>query len=221
MNSPVVNAGKHFFYKDVYCFTDHPKKLAVQRRDGVKKVITSCFRGSALMCYSMELTELERDLLRDANLVKLWYTTLINRFKTRTSVALSQMAGQTYGLADIRHTSPRAFVQQMLHLAKSAQMDSVYNQLAIIWNQFIVSLRQHIPKPQPRTTIGRFLEKVDSKTAIWLELSQRSQHRPWQSGPTLQDPPQSRNTSGQRGTPPQQHQHTTQSFRCARVKYNG
>lgn len=97
-NGPVVNAGKHVFYKDVSVFTDRLKDLAVQRGEAdVKVAMTACFRGSALMWYSMELTELERTLLRDANL-ELWYTTLINRFKTRTSVALSQLVGQMYGL---------------------------------------------------------------------------------------------------------------------------
>ena len=65
----VVNAGKHVYYRDVYVFIDHLKDLAKQH-DGVKirNVITECLRGSALMWYSIELTELERDLLRDSDL---------------------------------------------------------------------------------------------------------------------------------------------------------
>ena len=131
-NSPIINAGKHVFYKDVYFFTDRLKDLAVQRGEAdVKVVMTTCFRGSALMWYSMELTELERTLLRDTELDK-WYTTLIGRFKTRTAVALSQLVGQTYSLADMKRTSPRAFIQQMLHLAKSAEFHSTFNQLALL-----------------------------------------------------------------------------------------
>ncbi len=82
------------------------------------------------------------------------------------------------------------------------------------------SIRRQPTSTHSRTSAEDYdwsvLEQVDSKTAIWLELSQRSQHRPWQSAPALQDPTQSRDTNGQRGIPPQQHQHTTQSFRCAR-----
>ena len=64
LNDPVVNAGKHVFYKDVYIFTDRLKDLAVQRRESdVKSVITVYFRGSILMWYLIELTELERTLL--------------------------------------------------------------------------------------------------------------------------------------------------------------
>lgn len=206
-HGPVVNAGKHIFYKDVYVFTDRLKDLAAQRGESdIKSVMTACFRGSVLMWYSMELTELERHLLRDANL-DVWYTTLINRFKTRTAVALSQLVGQTYSLVDMQHTSPRAFIQHMLHLAKSANFDSTYNQLTLLWNQFAVNLRRDLPEPQQSTTIGQFLEQVDSKTPIWLELAQRQsqQQRRWRTEPTPQGFTQDRQANGPRNGAPQQH----------------
>ena len=195
---PVVNAGKYVYYRDVYVFVDRLKDLATQH--DVKHVISACFRGSALMWYSMELTDLERTGLRTAD-PSLWYTTLIDRFKTRTAVALSQLVGQTYSLQDIKHTSPRAFIQQMLHLAKSAEFHSTYNQLTLLWNQFAVNLRRDLPEPQPHTTVGQFLEQVDCKTPIWMELAQRQSQRPWQSRPLQDSTP-----NGQRNLPPQQQQ---------------
>ena len=205
-NGPVVNAGKHVFYKDVYIFTNRLQDLAVQRGEAdTKAVLSSCLRGSALMWYSMELTELERDLLRDANLDQ-WYTTLIKRFKTRTAVALSQLVGQTYSLNDIRHTSPRAFIQHMLHLAKSAEFYSTHNQLTLLWNQFAVNLRRDLPEPQATTTIGEFLDQVDSKTAIWLEMAQKSQQqRQWNSQPAPQDPTGNSSGNDQKGGSAQQY----------------
>ena len=144
-NAPVVNAGKHVFYKDVYIFTNRLQDLAVQRGEAdTMAVLTSCLRGSALMWYSMELTDLGRDLLRASTTsLDQWCDTLVKRFKTRTAVALSQLVGQTYTLNDIRHTSPRAFIQQMLHLAKSAEFHSTHNQLTLLWNQFAVIYRSH------------------------------------------------------------------------------
>ena len=207
MQGSVVNAGKHVFYKDVYFFTDRLKDLAVQHGEtDVKSVMTACLRGSALMWYSMELTELERTLLRDADLDK-WYTTLIGRFKTRTAVALSQLVGHMYSLADMKHTSPRAFIQQMLHLAKSAEFHSTFNQLTLLWNQFAVNLRRDIPEPRPSTSLHQFMEQVDSKTSIWLELAQRqsSPQQQWQNKPALQNSASSHHTNGQRNYPPQQH----------------
>lgn len=206
-NGPVVNAGKHVFYKDVYIFTNRLKDLAVQRgEEDTKAVVSSCFRGSALMWYSMELTDLERDLLRDntTNLDR-WCTTLIKRFKTRTAVALSQMVGQMYSLNDMRHTTPRAFIQQMLHLAKSAELHSTHNQLTMIWNQFAVNLRIHIPEPQASTTIGQFIEQVDSKTAIWYEMAQKSQQRQWYGQPNPQASTPNRDGNDQKGGSAQQY----------------
>ena len=83
-----------------------------------------------------------------------WCTTFIKRFKTRTAVALSQLVGQMYSLNDIRYTSPKAFIQHMLHLAKSAEMHTTNNQLIWIWNQFAVNLRRDLPESQAYTIIG-------------------------------------------------------------------
>lgn len=207
-HGPVVNAGKYVYYRDVYIFVDRLKDLANRKPpDQVKDVITECMRGSALIWYSTELTELERDLLRSsaADLDR-WYTTLINKFKVRTAVALSQLSSQTYSFSDMRHTSPRAFIQRMLHLAKAAHMDSTYNRLTTVWNQFAVNLRRDIPEPQPSTTIGQFIDQVDSKTAIWMEYAQRQQQRPWQNGSIPRDSAPSNQPNGQKHAPSQQQQ---------------
>lgn len=197
VTGPIVNAGKYIYYRDVFIFVDRLKDLASQPQNNVKHVISSCFRGTALMWYSMELTELERDLLRDAELDR-WYTTLIDRFKVRTSAALAQLTSQSYSLADIKSTSPRAWIQQMLHLSKSAGLDSIYHQLLLIWNQLAISIRRDIPEPQETTTIGQFLKSIDAKTDIWIELSRRQQQRPWAPP---QNPTPSRHTNGQRQYP--------------------
>lgn len=108
----------------------------------------------------------------------------------------------------MQHTSPRAFIQHMLHLAKSADFNSTYNQLTLLWNQFAVILRRDIPEPRPTTSLRQFLEQVDSKTPIWLELAQRQsqqhQQRRWRTEPTPQGPTQDRQANGQRNGAPQQ-----------------
>ena len=104
-NGPAVNAGKHVYYRDVYVFYVLVGRLKnpARQRDGVKvrNVVTECLRGSALMWYSTELTDSERDLLRDSDLDR-WYTTLINRFIIRMSVALAQLVHHSYGIQDLR-----------------------------------------------------------------------------------------------------------------------
>lgn len=133
ISGPVVNADKHMFYRDVYVFIDRLKDLASQRNTiTIRLIITACLRGSVLMWYSAELTDLKRDLLRDSDLDR-WYITLINRFKIRTSVTLSHLISRTYDIQDLRNNvNPRIFVTEMLHLARAANLTFTYNQLVMI-----------------------------------------------------------------------------------------
>ena len=67
--APVVSADKHVFYRDVYAFTDRLLDLAKQHgNEAIENVITACFRGTALMWYSMEVDDSLRNLFRDAKL---------------------------------------------------------------------------------------------------------------------------------------------------------
>ena len=61
----------------------------------------------------------------------------------------------------------------MLRLSKAADIDSTHNQLTMVWNRLNVTLRQHIPEPTQYTSLSGFLEKVDSMTSIWQEMSER------------------------------------------------
>ena len=68
---PIVNAGKHVFYKDIYVFIDRLKDITVQHRESnIRNVLTACFRETTLMWYSTELTDLKRILLRATDLNK-------------------------------------------------------------------------------------------------------------------------------------------------------
>ena len=93
-------------------------------------------------------------------------------------MTLSQLVEQTYSLIDVKFVSLRAFIQQMLHLIKSVEFHFTYNQLTLLWNQFVVNLRRDIPEPRFITTLRQFLEQINNKTPIWMELAQRQQQRP-------------------------------------------
>ena len=60
-NVLIVNAGKHVFNKDVYISTNRLEDMAAQRGEvDTKVVLSACFRGSALMWYSIESTNLQQ-----------------------------------------------------------------------------------------------------------------------------------------------------------------
>ena len=68
---------------------------------------------------------------------------------------------------------------------------------------FAVNLRRDLPEPTPSITIGRFMDQVDSETAIWLEMAQKQQ-RQWHSQPAPKDP--TPNGYGNDQRPPQRQQ---------------
>ena len=59
----------------------------------------------------------------------------------------------------------------MLHLAEAAELGSTHNQTTLIWNQLAVNPCRDIPEPRAITTLSRFIDQVDSKTATWTELA--------------------------------------------------
>lgn len=178
-NARIVSAGKHVIYRDVYTFVHRLQDLAYSHGNTVISVIPECFRGGALMWYTAELSALEKSDLRASDLAT-WYSTLISRWKMPTSVALATLTSSSYGLRELRHQSPRAWIQQMLHCAKAANFDSTHNQLTIIWNGLDVTLRRDIPEPDMSTTLSMFLGHIDSKTAIWREMADTPPHQPTQ-----------------------------------------
>ena len=148
-SEPIVNTGKHVLYRDVYIFVDRLQDLAeTHTSSSVKDVIASCLRGSALMWYSTELTKQEKDVLRHRSTdVDKWYATLIKRFKMRIAVAFAHLQQASYSFRHMRSLTPRAFIQNMLYLAKVVEIPSTYNKIITIYNAFDVSLRIHLPEP--------------------------------------------------------------------------
>ena len=172
---PVVTVGRHTFYKDVYAFVVRLKDVAASKgNDKVRKALPTCFRGEALIWHSTELTELEKTLLRTAPL-EAWYDSLTKRFKERASVAVRHLQTERYSMADARNgKSPRAYVQAVLRHAKAAEFSSTYNQLTVAWNNLALEFRRDIPEPTSATTLGQFLEQVDTKSSIWFEMARQN-----------------------------------------------
>ena len=68
-NESIISSGRHVYYRDMFVWIDHLKDLVKNHtEDEVRSIITQAFRGGALIWYSTELSELEKDLLRDASL---------------------------------------------------------------------------------------------------------------------------------------------------------
>ena len=163
----VVNANKHMFYRDVYVFTNKLLDLVKQHdNETIENVIIVCFRSIALMWYSMKIDDFLRNLFRDAKL-NIWCIALIDRFRTRSSIALIQLTIQFYFLNEIKQNITfRQWFQRMLHYVKVAKLNSIYNQLTLIWNRFHYILRRDLSKSKVFIIVQRFLEDIDVKIFI-------------------------------------------------------
>ena len=163
---PVVNAGKHVYYLNVFVFVDCLKEFA--RKHGPEKVIDvipSCLRGQALIWWTVEVDDMAKELLDGLTKLEQWTGVLIRQFRTMPTEALSALCSSTYTLQDLqRGMSPRMWIHGQLHLARSAELDSVFNQLTIIYSRMSPYFQEQLDPPSPTTKLSDFLHKVDMKT---------------------------------------------------------
>lgn len=91
VDSSIVNAIRHVFYRNVYAFVDRLKNMTILReKEKLRIVLSQCFRDFALIWHFMKLSNFEKQLLCNVDL-KSWYKILIHRFKKRTSIALQHL----------------------------------------------------------------------------------------------------------------------------------
>lgn len=175
-SGPVVNAGKSVFYRDVYAFIDRLKDMeAIRGEDKLRAVIPQCFRGSALIWHSAELSEMEKSLLRRADLLG-WYEALTARFKLRTPQALKRLQQAKYTFTDAKERKdPRHFVQDIVRHARAAQIESVYHQLSMAWQNLDWQFRLHIPEPTSHTTLQKFLDQLNGQADMWFDMAESQQ----------------------------------------------
>lgn len=103
----------------------------LREEDKLRMVLPQCFRGTALIWHSTELSELEKNLLHTTPMLG-WYDASIHRFKERTPVALTSLQKARYIMSDARdRKDSRSFVQDIIRHAKAANLTSVQNQLTM------------------------------------------------------------------------------------------
>ena len=133
---PVVNAGKHAYYLDIFVFIDRLKALSRKYgQNAVQDVISSCLRGSALTWWTTEVDELKKMILEASKDLEPWINILIKTFRTNPAQALAALTQSRYTLRDLHQgMTPRTWIHGQLSLARSADLVSTYNQLTVIWN---------------------------------------------------------------------------------------
>lgn len=157
----------------MYAFVDRLKDMErVRGKDKLRAVIPQCFRGSALIWHSAEFSEMEKSLLRRADLLG-WYEALIAQFKQRTPQALKSLQQAKYTFRDAKdRKEPRHFVQDIIRHARAAQTESVYHQLSMAWQNIDWQFILHFPEPTANTSLQKFLDQLNGQADMWFDMAE-------------------------------------------------
>ena len=155
----------------MFVWIDHIKDLVKTHTVAeVRPMITQALRGGALTWHSTELTELEKDLLRDATMEH-WYATITKRFKEKGPEAQDALDRCSYSLQDAKNgRTPRAYVQDIIRHAKATGLP-LYNQLLLAYTKMHFKFRVHLTEPSATTTLSSFLDQLDTKANAFYDIA--------------------------------------------------
>ena len=182
----VVTVSKEIYYWSVMLFIEWIQDIATIK--GAQLVwinLNTCLCGGALAWYTSELSNLERVGLRsDENGVEEWCRALKGQFKESTSVTLSNLTITKYTMADAQsHCEPAAYVQSILQHARSANIDSVENQLTFAYQNIATELRAFIDPPTSTITVSHFIQTLEMKKDTWWNLQRDWDSHIWAANP--------------------------------------
>lgn len=182
-SGPVVRDGKDLYYRNVHLFVERVRDLSKTKGDElIKTNLNTCLRGTALIWYTAELTELERAGLRRLELSE-WIDALTKRFRPNRSEATSALLAEKFTLNDVRtQKEPAAYVQRIVSHAKDAGFETTAQQLRWAWDHLDPELRDVIDEPGPETTLSSFIQRLESKKSVWRDRYRRTAFPPPRRG---------------------------------------
>ena len=196
----IVTVGKDTYFRSVILFTERLRDVAaVKGFPIVKANLNTALRGTALLWYTTELSDLEKLGLRAGNDIEEWCKVLLKRFKESTGVALNNLTSEKYTLTDARNKrEPSGYVQAVIRHAKSANIDNVENQLTFAYQGIAADLRAFVDPPSTTTSVSSFIQILELKKNTWFEMSRPFHQR-------LLQPQSQQRTAGNFGLRQGQH----------------
>ena len=170
------HARKDTYFKDVHLFIERAKDIAtIQGGQHVRDNLFTCLRGSALQWYTSEISIEAKQLMRYEDEIDHWTTQLLKRFKENINVFMNIMLREQYTMKDARRRrESREYAAKILRAAKSAELESMANQIAIIYNELNVEFRRDLTKPVNVLSIDFFLREMNEVKDIWWQLTLRN-----------------------------------------------
>jgi hypothetical protein len=144
--------------------------ITIRNDNKLRTILSQWFCDASLIWHFIELFDMKNNLLRQINLA-FWYQAMINRFKKRTSSALSTLQNFKYTLIDAQSEKDlRLYAQQNFRSIKTVNMNSIHNQLTITWNNLDWRFWANILESTIITFIRKFLIQLHFMLNIWQEI---------------------------------------------------
>ena len=96
---------------------------------------------------------------------------LTQRFKQQFINVTTSLLKKTYIMKNVRRNwESRKYVQKIIRLTKSIEMNSMFNQLNIIYNKIETTLRRNVKRSSNTITMNEFLQELNECKKIWWFL---------------------------------------------------
>ena len=164
--------GSKTFYRDVFNFIDALKRFAnisEAHERALPPLIPGSLIGPAMMWYSTELADHERQWLQREEALGDWIAKLSTRFKLRKWKAEEFLETMAYGPHDVAKNSSVTFwAASVMRMATHAEKYSEELH-QIVWRKMDTELTYGHTQPNPAWTTEDFLKHLDALFPGWYE----------------------------------------------------
>lgn len=150
----MIHTDRDTVFRDVHLFNKRVKNLATTKSNKlIAENLYTCLRDIVLKWYTSELFDMKKRLLKLS--LKKWTDALTTSFKKSSSVTLIIIITKKYIMNNVyRRRESRQYAQVILCDVKSAEMNFVYNQLFLIYNDIDLELWRDLKSSESITTLN-------------------------------------------------------------------
>lgn len=155
--------GHSIYYRDVHVFVSSIRNIVSARSDEkVRHHVHASLRGPAAEWYAMELTDFEKEALRNTPAEAGWIPQLMTRFQPNPAKAMNDLENLRYGKMDvIAGKTPTAYTQEIIQAAGAAGITVRWSQLLLAWTHLDPYYKKVIPKPNPGTQLSDWMTRIE------------------------------------------------------------
>ena len=171
------HAKKNTYFRNVHFFIEKIKNIAIiQSEQHIRNNLFTCFKDSALQWYISKISIEIKQLMKYDDAIDHWTTQLLNRFKKSINVFMNIILKEKYTMKDARRRKKfLKYAAIILRATKSADFESIANQIIIIYNEFDIEFQRDLIKLFNVFSLDSFLRNINDCKKIWWQLTTRKE----------------------------------------------